>query len=459
MLRNVILYTCLSQNSSDDKVKTSVPFTNFLLNCYLDLVILELRKNGALESFEGIRIVKELKREFELNADTESTVASMSADPINVQSGADCCASEGVNTGAETRCCSKISPPAPIFAPWITSRINTPSGIIPQISTRLTFQDTLGAWKARWSLGRMNYKVPPGLYTVGNPGANSPVLVSANYKMSFDRLRERLSGFDLWILVLDTQGINVWCAAGKGTFGTQELVHRIASVKLAELVTHRTLILPQLGAPGVAAHQVMKMSGFKVNYGPVRAIDIPEYLNAGMKATPGMREVRFRFRDRLVLTPMELVGAFIPGLILWAVLFILNFILYRDTPFFQLLAGSLADFLPYLGAGFVGAVLVPALLPFIPGRALAWKGWLLGLLWAGVYLWLISPAGNWLHVVAYLLLLPSIASFLAMNFTGSTTYTSLSGVVKEMKFALPAQIISAGFGILLMIGAQFIIKN
>lgn len=55
--------------------------------------------------------------------------------------------------------------------------------------------------------------------------------------------------------------------------------------------------------------------------------------------------------------------------------------------------------------------------------------------------------GTW---VAYLFLLPPPASFLAMNFTGSTTYTSLSGVVKEMRIAVPAQIISAGLGILFM---------
>ena len=77
--------------------------------------------------------------------------------------------------------------------------------------------------KVRWGIGRMNYRVDPGLYSLGNPDALSPVLVSANYKMSFDRLRESLPGRNAWILVLDTDGVNVWCAAGKGTFGTEEL--------------------------------------------------------------------------------------------------------------------------------------------------------------------------------------------------------------------------------------------
>ncbi len=101
------------------------------------------------------------------------------------------------------------------------------------------------------------------------------VLVSANYKMSFDRLRQALSGLDLWILVIDTKGINVWCAAGKGTFGTEELVGRIAQVGLGDVVKGRGLILPQLGAPGVAANEVLKRTGFKVVYGPVRASTFP----------------------------------------------------------------------------------------------------------------------------------------------------------------------------------------
>lgn len=342
--------------------------------------------------------------------------------------------------------------------PWIIGEITTSEGKVPQVSTRLTFRDTLGSWKARWDIGRMDYQVTPGLYAVGNPDANSPVLVSANYKMSFDRLRAELTGFNLWIMVLDTKGVNVWCAAGKGTFGTQELVNRIAVVKLSNVVAHRTLILPQLGAPGVAAHEIMKLAGFKVLYGPVRAKDLPGFLNAGNQATPEMREIQFGITDRLVLAPVELVGTIKPALILIAILFLLNVIVNGSLTFYSLLGRTLFDFIPYLGAILTGVFLIPALLPYIPGRALSWKGWLLGTLWAGIYIWLILPTASWKQVVVYLLLLPPITSFLAMNFTGTTTYTSLSGVVKEMKIALPAQMISAGLGIVLMVVGRLFFK-
>lgn len=362
-----------------------------------------------------------------------------------------CCSCQ--NTTENEGCTCTQSPLTATKSPsWVIGIINHSAGTIPRIKAQLTIQDRFGSWKARWDMGRMDYKVDPGLYAVGNPDDTSPVLVTANYKMTFDRLRQELGGLNLWILVLNTKGVNVWCAAGKGTFGTQELIDRIAGVRLAEIVSHRRLILPQLGAPGVCAHDVLKMSGFKVIYGPVRSADIPGFLAAGMKATDAMREVRFGFMDRLVLTPIEFVGTFKPALVILGLLALVNIIFHGSLPVYQFLGRTLLDFLPFFGAILAGAVLVPLLLPVIPGRALSWKGWLFGLFWAGIYLEFLTPAGNGWHIAAYLLLLPPLVSFLAMNFTGSTTYTSLSGVVKEMKVAIPAQIISVGLGILFMVG-------
>ena len=188
-----------------------------------------------------------------------------------------------------------------------TERAAEPSPIRTTTST-LTRADRRDHFLARWGYKRNEHRVEPGLYALGNPTPESPVFVSANYTLSFDALRSALGGVDGHILVLDTYGINVWCAAGKGTFGTDELVRRIESTGLGEVVSHRKLILPQLGAPGVAAHEVKKRTGFKVEYGPVRAPDLPEYLRTGA-ATPEMRRVRFPLKDRLVLVPVELVHA------------------------------------------------------------------------------------------------------------------------------------------------------
>ena len=331
-------------------------------------------------------------------------------------------------------------------AHWIERRIETPAGAIPVIRTKLSRQDVLGKVKARFGIGRMNYKVRPGLYAVGKALPDSPVLISANYKLSFDSLRRELGGLDAWILALDTKGINVWCAAGKGTFGTEELVHRIEATGLSHVVSHRTVILPQLGAPGVAAHEVTKRAHFKVIYGPVKAADIKEFLQAGMKATPDMRRVRFGLRERFVLTAMELTNPFKYLVMVTAVLWVLSLLGLRLF--------SWGALYPYLGAILIGGFFVPVLLPWIPGRAFAWKGWLLGMLWAAfvnIQQGLLPPTPNtWQQAAVHFLLVPAISAFLAMGFTGSSTYTSLSGVLKEMRYAMPAILASASIGIVFL---------
>lgn len=326
-----------------------------------------------------------------------------------------------------------------------TGEICTPKGAVPVASTNLNLKDILGTWKVRWGIGRMNYKISPGLYAVGNPDHTSPVLVSANYKLTFDTLRKELSGVNCWILILDTKGINVWCAAGKGTFGTDELVGRISKAGLSEIVSHRKLILPQLAAPGVSAHEVTRRTGFSVVYGPVRARDIKAFLASGFKATGEMRTVKFTTWDRLVLTPMELVQAAKTSLTVFGVLFLIN--LFAARPF------GPADFIAYAGAVITGTVITPVLLPIIPGRAFAWKGWLLGVLWTAGFI----GFNGWfapqflLLAIGYLLVLPSLSAYLAMNFTGSSTYTSFSGVIKEMKAAVPLIALSSCAGIVLVL--------
>jgi hypothetical protein len=197
---------------------------------------------------------------------------------------------------------------------------------------------------------------------------------------------------------------------------------------------------------------VRQRTGFRVVYGPVRAGDLPAFLKAGNKATPGMRQVRFGFLDRLVLTPMELVATIKPALILIALLFLLCLAAAPSAPFLSLVKGAFSGFVPFLGAILAGALFTPALLPYIPGRAFAWKGWLLGFIWTMLYTIFASAPIDWRQGLFYLLVLPPVSAYLAMNFTGTSTYTSLSGVVREMKTAVPALIVSAGAGVVFLAG-------
>jgi len=374
-----------------------------------------------------------------------------------------CCASDDAKTLAPS-CCDQGSAAAekeapPIDASWVEGAASTAIGAIPRVTTTLRFEDRLGAWKARWGIGRMHYRVEPALYAVGRPTPDSPVLVSANYKMSFDRLRSQLGGRDAWVLVLDTRGINVWCAAGKGTLGTDEIVRRAEAVRLAEVVSHRTLVLPQLGAPGVSAHEVRRRSGFRVVYGPVRAEDLPAFLDAGMKAAPQMRRVRFPLGDRVALIPVELILWSKYALLAAACFLLLGGLGPGGYSSARALAVGARCAALLLAAFLAGAVLAPSLLPWLPGRSFSAKGAWIGLVvalgvagckWAHPKMF-----GSWLSAAAWLLIIPATASFLAMNFTGASTYTSLSGVRREVRVAAPIQMACAVAGVGLWLAGRF----
>jgi len=306
----------------------------------------------------------------------------------------------------------------------------------------------------------MHYTVDPGLYALGRPDEKSPVLVTANYKMSFDRLRKALPGRNAWILVLDTKGINVWCAAGKGTFGTEELVTRIGSSGLERVVSNREVILPQLSAPGVAAHQVRKFSGFKAIFGPIRAEDLPAFLDNGMKATAEMRFKTFSTWERFVLIPVELVEALKAALVIAPILLILSGVLGPSGFWPNVLNQGLFAVQSLLTAVVAGAVLTPLLLPWLPGRAFSLKS-----LGPAVFCALLLLLLRWtegmkatglLEMIAWALVILSAAAYLAMNFTGASTYTSLSGVKKEMRWSLPFQIGGGLVGLVLWVWSMFV---
>lgn len=310
-----------------------------------------------------------------------------------------------------------------------------PSGIV-RITPNWNLRDYAGAISVRWGWRRMQYRVAPGLYALGAPGPESPVWVTANYKLPFDLLRRALRGLHGWILVLDTQGVNVWCAAGKGTFCTAELARRIQETQLEKVVSHRQLILPQLAASGVNAFKAAKQTGFRVIFGPVYARDIPEFLANGNVATPAMRRVHFTWRERLAVAPLELVLHFKRMLLAGLVLACLGGFTAGGFSWMRVWPGGVSVVLLWLATYVLAGLLGPLLLPWLPTRAFAVKGAALGMV-LGL---LPAPAlGSFSRAAAWVWLVAAGASFLLLNFTGSTTFTSPSGVRKEIRLALPVQ--------------------
>jgi hypothetical protein len=367
-----------------------------------------------------------------------------------------CCgsASSEVAISEKAACTEAVQKDMP---EWVCGTLKTPVGTVYQVSTEWTRKDRWGQIKARTTSYRMHYTVPPGLYAAGEPNENSDVFVSANYKLSFDVLRRELRGMNAWILVLDTKGINVWCAAGKGTFGTDELVHRIAEVQLENVVTHKRIIVPQLGAVGVNSAAVKQRTGFRVYFGPVYAKDIPAYVNANHTASQEMRRVKFPLLDRLVLTPMELI----PMLKKFPAYALIILLIFGLQPSGILFKDAWIGGRSFLGLGLIailaGAFLTPALLPFVLFRSFAIKGWFVGILAVFVSLQFVgklSITNPFLLIMTYLFF-PLAASYIALQFTGSTTFTGLSGVKKELKIGIPVYITGTVLSAILLIIYKF----
>ncbi len=368
----------------------------------------------------------------------------------NKKDEAACC---GLPPGPE---CSRFARPGYKICGFVEEFMDTPAGPVPKIRTKLSVADHAMSVLARFGIGRDSYGIAPGIYCTGAPAADSPVLVTANYKLTFDVLRMELSSVDVWILVLDTRGINVWCAAGKSLFSTEEVIKRVKASGLNKIVSHRELILPQLSATGVSAIDVKKKSGFNIVWGPVRANDIKYFFDAGMKADEPMRRVTFTILERLVLIPVEISFLVKPTLYILLGIFLLSGIGTEIFSVKDAWSRGIMAALAYAAGIFAGAVFVPAVLPWLPGKAFSVKGAITGIIAAFFVVMTLKDVANTWELTALFLCTMAVSSYLGMNFTGSTPYTSPSGVEKEMRKAIPVQALAGFASIVLWIGAAFI---
>lgn len=316
--------------------------------------------------------------------------------------------------------------------------------IVPKIRSNYTFKDRLSDIRVRLGFKRMSYSIKPGLYAIGSPDENSDVIVTANYLLTINKIRKKLTDFNCWVIVLDTKGVNVWCAAGKGTFGTNELIKKISSSPIQKIIKHNTLILPQFGAVGIDAFEVQKKTGFKIKYGPVRIDDLVEYKNNNYKKDNKMKTVTFNFFERFEVTPLELIFSTKYLLSIIAVLTLFG-IFKKD---FQTVLNI--GFIPVFSGVITGTILVPLMLPFIPFKFFSLKGVLLGFI-VSFFLTLLIPQ----ILLPLILITVPLSGFTAMNFTGSTPFTNVSGVKLEVKYFTPVFIVWLAAGIIFTIYKLF----
>lgn len=154
------------------------------------------------------------------------------------------------------------------------------------------------------ALGMFPHAAPTGLLRVGKPGPGSPLLVTGNFTLTVRRLHDALCGRDAWLLVANSKGINVWCAAGGGYLTHHDIISAIRTSGIAERIDHREIILPQLCATGVERRRIAEATGFKPRWGPARLEDLPDFLDRGARVVKSERFMRFPLWERMEMAAL-----------------------------------------------------------------------------------------------------------------------------------------------------------
>jgi ferredoxin len=160
------------------------------------------------------------------------------------------------------------------------------------------------AWLRDTVLRLFPHPTGTGLRRIGDPGPDSPVLVTCNYALTVRRLERVLRGRDVWLLVANSRGINVWCAATGGHFTHHDVIAAIRTSRLADEVKHRRLLLPQLAATGIQPQLIEAATGFRGRWGPARLEALPGYLARGHGVRRDERKMTFPMWERLEMAIM-----------------------------------------------------------------------------------------------------------------------------------------------------------
>lgn len=213
--------------------------------------------------------------------------------------------------------------------------------------------------------------VRSGLYRIGNPTHDSPLFLTSNFYMTFKQVVKALQGRHCWLMVEDTEGWNVWCAADASIFSAEKAAALMRAYDGDNLFNHKTIVVPRLG--GRIAQRLSELTGWRVIKGPIEARDLPAFIEGGLVTTRPMRSLR-----RYYGLPQRLrVGTLTA---LFAILCALPFLF------------TLKEFLPFLLTfGLVTSFVLAIFHYWIPGRTGVVKELLLGALaFIGLLGWTVA---------------------------------------------------------------------
>ncbi len=293
---------------------------------------------------------------------------------------------------------------------------------------RLTWLDYLKVPVCWFDAFKRTYAVEPGLYYTGpRYDREAPLLVTANYHLTVLLVARRVRAFKVRLLVVDTDGINVWCSASEGQLSAAKIQQQLGRYDRELLTGDRKLrlILPKLSLAGVQLQALHKAKIHPV-IGPIYAKDLPSYLARTPFEDCDDDQVVFGLRMRLF--------SWLPGLVQYVgyslatalVLFALEWLWGIEVPL------ALIPLTALLGTAY------PILFPWIPGHRFAVKGlWLATLVSLGLGALAVSGWIGLADLLVAVLFVFATALFVGLSYTGNSAVSNYSAVRREIAQFLP----------------------
>ncbi|MHA1925160.1 MAG: hypothetical protein ACXABV_03925 [Candidatus Thorarchaeota archaeon] len=288
-----------------------------------------------------------------------------------------------------------------------------------------------------------------GLFAFNGADSSSPVLVTTDYYMTVFRVTEAIEQQSLkcHLLVVDGQGINVWCGSRGDNVNTDSVLDAISSTSLENVVSHRNLVLPQLAASSVSK-AVLADNGWKAIFGPAEIEDIGDFINNDYKKSQEQSIVTFDIHRRLeysignlffettmflILTPIFLVLGLLGGVFLsWQSYWMANLLLIIVGAWILGTIMAIADPLMPTSSGYVRGAIIGIL------ALIVWKMSLLFL--STLSIAAVPYEWAWLDTNGLTIL--GLSLFVGFNWGGSTPQLGEDQMFRD---------ISAGIGSLVVL--------
>lgn len=293
---------------------------------------------------------------------------------------------------------------------------------------------------------RYTYAIRPGLYFTGSHyDQNAPLLITANYLLTVLLLVRNVRNLNVRILVIDTDGINVWCSAGKGRFSHFRIIEELSKFERNLLTpkTWLTLILPKFCMSGVDL-RALRRAKIRPIIGPLYAKDLPGFLSREPFRNCQDDQVTFGLQSRLFTwLPgfKQTIGYLLSGIVL-----LLGIEWFCAVPVPWILVVVAVTI----------ATLYPLLFPWIPGVRFAvkgiWLGWLLCILLSGMLMYgQLTLADYWVAISFSM----ASAIFFGLSYSGNSAVSNYTSVRQETARFLPLSILLYVFCLFLFIYFSF----